>query len=163
MKYVMKEKWLSLGNDFTITDEDKQPRFYVDGRVFSLGDKLSFQDMSGRELAFIRQRLLAWGPTYEIIQNECVVATVRKKIFTLFHCRFSVDVPGPDDLEARGDFFDHEYRFTLHGETVAEVSKKWISWTDSYAIKIAPGVDDVLVLCCAVVIDLACHEQRNNH
>lgn len=159
----MKEKWLSLGNDFTICDEQKEPRYYVDGRVFSLGDKLSFQDMSGRELAFIRQRLLAWGPTYEVTADGKQVATVRKKLFTLFRCKFSVDVPGPDDLEAKGNFFEHEYEFELHGKTVAAVSKKWIALTDSYVIDVTPGTNDVLILCCAVVIDLICHEERHKH
>jgi len=30
-----------------------------DGRAIGLGDRLSFQDMQGRELAFIRQKLLS--------------------------------------------------------------------------------------------------------
>src|SRR3569623_8756 len=77
----------------------------------------------------------------------------KKKLFTLFHCRFSVDVPGPDDLEAKGDFFDHEYEFTLRGQPVAQVSKKWISWTDSYAIRTEPGQNDTLLLAFVVVID----------
>jgi uncharacterized protein YxjI len=159
----MKEKWLSLGNDFTITDQEGQPRFYVDGRVFSSGDKLSFQDMSGQELAFIRQRLLSWGPTYEVSSEGKRVATVRKKLFTLFRCKFFVDVPGPDDLEARGSFFDHEYEFHLRGRPVAQVSKKWIALKDSYAIEVDPQVSDVLILCCAVVIDLICHEKDDKH
>jgi uncharacterized protein YxjI len=162
MRYVMKEKWLALGNDFTITNERKEPLYYVDGRVLSLGNKLSFQDMSGRELAFIRQRLLSWGPTYEVTSEGQLVATVRKKIFTFFHCKFSVDVPGPDDLEARGDFFDHEYQFQLHGRPVAEVSKKWIAWKDTYAIDVSTDANHVLILCCAVVIDLCCHEEQHN-
>lgn len=163
MRYLMKEKWLALGNDFTIFDEAKEPRFYVDGRAFSIGDKLSFQDMQGRELAFIRQRLLSWGPTYEVTQNGKQIATVRKKLFTLFHCKFFVDVPGPDDLEARGDFFDHEYAFHLHGQAVAQVSKKWVALTDSYAIDVAPGIEPVLILSCAVIIDLICHEDGHKH
>ena len=158
----MREKWLALGNDFTIADEQQQPRFFVDGRAFSLGEKLSFQDMSGRELAFIRQRLLSWGPTYEVTQEGQLVATVRKKLFTLFNCKFFVDVPGPDDLEARGNFLEHEYTFSLHGNPVAQVSKKWIAWTDSYFIDVQPSVSDVLILCCAVVIDLVCHEGKND-
>jgi len=58
----MKQKLWSWGDDFTIKDESGLDRFFVDGRAFSLGDKLSFQDMAGNELAFIRQKLLAWGP-----------------------------------------------------------------------------------------------------
>lgn len=158
MRYIMREKLLALGNDFKIADESGVDRFFVDGRAFSLGDKLSFQDMSGNELAFIRQRLLSWGPTYEISKNGSVSATVRKKHFTLFRCKFFVDVPGPDDLEAQGNFLEHEYTFTRGGAAVAQVSKKWIALTDSYVVDVGPQADDVLVLACAVVIDLVCHE-----
>ncbi len=161
MRYRMKEKWLALGDDFDIFDEDGNKRFFVDGRALSIGNKLSFQ-ANGVELAFIRQRLLAWGPTYEILREGQVAATVKKHLFTLFRCRFSVDVPGPDDLEAQGNFTDHEYTFTLRGETVASVSKKWIAWTDSYSIDISPGQDDVLILACVVVIDMICHEGKNH-
>ena len=43
--------------------------FFVGGRAFSIGNKLSFQDLNGHELAFIRQKLLSWGPTYEITRD----------------------------------------------------------------------------------------------
>jgi uncharacterized protein YxjI len=160
MQYVMKEKWLVLGNDFAITDADGREIYYVDGRAFSLGDKLSFQDANRREVAFIRQKLLAWGPTYEITRGGDLVAVVKKKLFTLLRHRFFVDVPGPNDLEAQGNFFDHEYEFTQGGRTVAQVSKRWIALTDSYGIDVAAGMDDVLILACVVVIDLACHEPK---
>jgi LURP-one-related len=62
----MKQKLWAWGDDFVIKDEAGQDRFFVDGKALSLGDKLSFQDMKGNELAFIQQKLLAWGPTYEI-------------------------------------------------------------------------------------------------
>jgi uncharacterized protein YxjI len=158
----MKEKWLALGNDFAITDAGGRAVYYVDGRAFSLGDKLSFQDASRREVAFIRQRLLSWGPTYEISRGDQVVATVKKKLFTLLRHRFFVDVPGPNDLEAKGDFFDHEYEFVQQDRVVATVSKRWIALTDSYGIDVSAGIDDVLILACAVVIDLCCHEKREH-
>jgi uncharacterized protein YxjI len=154
----MKQKWLSWGDDFHIQDEGGGNAFFVDGRALSIGDKLSFQDMRGNELAFISQRLLAWGPTYEVHVGNRLTATVKKKLFTLFHCKFEVDVPGPDDLEAGGDFLDHEYTFSRHGSVVATVSKRWFSWTDTYGIDIADGENDVLILASAVVIDLVCHD-----
>ena len=63
MRYMMKQKLFCWGDDFTIKDEAGTDRFFVDGKAFSLGKQLSFQDMQGQELAFIRQKLLAWGPT----------------------------------------------------------------------------------------------------
>jgi uncharacterized protein YxjI len=126
----------------------------------SLGDKLSFQDMQGNELAFIRQKLLAWGPTYEIYQNSELWAVVKRHLFTLFRCRFTVDVPGPNDLEAEGDFLDREYTFSRSGNVVATVSKQWFSWTDTYGVDVADGEDDVLILASTVVIDMICHGEK---
>ena len=78
MRYVLKQKFWSWGDDFTIKNADGQDAFFVDGKAFSWGDKLSFQDMSGKELAFIRQKLLSWGPTYEIDVHGKLVAVVKK-------------------------------------------------------------------------------------
>jgi len=159
MRYVMKQKFWSWGDDFRIQNADGRDVFFVDGRAFSWGDKLSFQDMERRELAFIRQRLLAWGPTYEIESQGRLVAVVKKKLFTLLRCRFTVDVPGPDDLEAQGSFLDHEYNFTRHDQQVAQVSKRWFALTDTYGVDIAEGEDDLLILATAVVIDMVCHQE----
>ena len=162
MRYVMKQKFWALGDDFCIQDAEGRDVYYVDGRAFSWGDKLSFQDMERRELAFIRQRLLAWGPTYEIESQGRLMAIVKKKFFTLLRCRFTVDVPGPDDLEAQGSFLEREYNFTRHGREVAQVSKRWFAWTDTYGVDIAEGEDDLLILATTVVIDMVCHEEGHN-
>ena len=155
----MKEKLFSWGDDFVIKDEGGNDVFFVDGKAFSFGDKLSFQDMHGTELAFISQKLFSWGPTYEIYRNGNLQATVKKKLFTLFRCVFTVDVPGPNDPFAEGDFFDHEYTFSRNGQTIATVSKKWFSWSDTYGVEVAPDEDDVLLLASTVVIDMTCHEE----
>jgi uncharacterized protein YxjI len=156
----MKQELFSFGDDFFIKDESGRDVFFVDGKAFSFGNQLSFQDLAGNELALIKQRLLSWGPTYEIYGGDQLYAVVKKELFTFFNCRFTVDVPGPDDLEAEGDFLDHEYQFNRGGSAVALVSKQWFSWTDTYGVDIADGEDDVLLLASTVVIDMACHGNR---
>lgn len=157
MRYVMKQKLFSWGDDFTIKNADGADVFFVDGKAFSIGNKLSFQNMQREELAFIQQKLLAWGPTYQIFRNGELAAIVKKELFTLFRCRFTVDVPGPDDLEAAGNFLDMEYTFTRASQAVAEVSKRWFTWSDTYGVDISDGEDDVLILASTVVIDMVCH------
>ena len=154
---MMRERILSWGDDFAITNTAGEDVWYVDGKALSFGDKLSFKDRHGTEVAFIDQKLLSLGPQYEIIRGGKTVAVVKRHLFTLFRARFTVDVPGPDDLEAKGDFLDHEYTFERHGREIARVSKKWFSLSDSYAIDIDEGEDDVLILAAAVVIDLVSH------
>ena len=159
-RYRLAQRWFAFGDDFAVEDEDGREAFFVDGRAFSWGKKLSVEAPRGHEVAFIAQRLLAWGPTYEITRDGVLAAVVKKQLFTFLRCRFAVDVAGPDDLEAVGDFLDHEYELVRGGDVVATVSKAWWSWTDSYGIEVADGEDDVLALCVAVVIDLCCHQPK---
>ena len=112
MIYLMRQKLFSWGDDFVIKDETGQDRFFVDGKAFSLGNQLSFQDSSGTQLAYISQRLLSWGPTYEISRDGQTLATVHKELFTFFNCSFSIEGEGANHLHAEGDFTDHDYVFT---------------------------------------------------
>ena len=157
MRYVMKQKLFAWGDDFTIRNEAGQDIYFVDGKAFSFGDQLSFRDMQGNEVAFIKQKLFNFAKTYEIHRGGQIAAVVKRQLFTLIHHRFTVDVPGPDDLEAKGSFTDHEYTFTRGSRTVATVSKRWFSWTDTYGVDVADGEDDILILASSVVIDMACH------
>jgi len=161
MRYVMRQKVFCLGDDYTIKDDAGRDRFIVDGAAFTITDSTSFRDMGGRELCHIRKRLLSFGPTYEI-ERDGRITTVAKHLFTFFNCRFTVDVPGPNDLEASGNFTDHEYTFVdAGGAAIATVSKRWFTFSDTYGVEIADGQDDVLILAATVVIDLCCHgDQR---
>jgi uncharacterized protein YxjI len=157
MRYVMKQKLFCWGDDFAIKNEAGADVFFVDGKALSFGNKLSFQDMQRNELAFIQQKVISWGPTYEIYRQGALAAVVKKELFTFFKCHFTVDVPGPDDIEAQGDFMDMEYAFSRQGGTVAQVSKRWFTWADTYGVDVSPGQDDVLILASTVVIDMVCH------
>ena len=98
--------------------------------------------------------------SYEIYRDNGLFAVVKKELFTFFHCRFTVDVPGPDDLESKGDFTDHEYEFWRQSGLRATVSKQWFAWSDTYGVEIAEGEDDILILASTVVIDMACHADQ---
>src|SRR5213078_3060094 len=115
MQYVLKQKLVSLGNNFTIKDVDGRDAFQVKGELASLGDKLSFQDLDGNELVYIEQKVFNWVGTYEIWRH-----------------RFTVDVPGPDDLEAVGDFLNFEYIVNRGDHKIATITRQWFRLTDTY-------------------------------
>ena len=154
MRYVLKQKLFSIGGAFYIKSDEGEDVFLVEGKVFSFGHQLSFQDTSGNEIAYIRQKLLSWGPTYEIYRDGQLFAVVKKELFTFFKHVFTVDVPGPDDLVAEGDFLDLEFTFSRSGEIVATVSRQWFSLADTYGVDIVNGEDDVTILASTVVIDM---------
>lgn len=157
----MREKIWSLGDTFTIQDEGGRDVFLVRGRAFSWGDKLSFQDLEGRELAFISQKLLSFKPRYELYRDGALFAEIVKEL-SLFHQRFTLDVPGPNDYSIQGSFWDHEYVFQRGGAEVARVSKSYWSWADSYGVEITEGEDDIAILATCVVIDLVGHDKDDD-
>ncbi len=161
MRYMMKQKFWSLGNDFTIKDEHGQDVLLVDGAAFSWGDKLSLQDMSGNELAHIAQKLLSFKPRYKIFRDGREFAEVVKEI-SWFKSKFTLDVPGPNDYSITGSFWQHEYVFQRGGRDVARVSKEYFRMSDTYGIDIVDGEDDVAILATCVVIDLVCHDEQHD-
>ena len=160
MRYIIREKFFHIGEDSTILNEAGQPVLEVDGKVLSLHDRLIVRDMAGNEVVTIHRRLLALRPTYEISRGGDTLATFRKRFFSPFVDRFTVDIPGPDDLEMTGSLFEHEYTISRAGQVVAAVSKSWFSLTDTYGVDIAPGQDDPLILACVLALDLAEDRER---
>ena len=155
LRYIIREKIFHLGEDSTITNESGQPVFQVDGKVFSLHNTLLVRDLAGNEVATVERQLISLTPTYHITVHGQEIAEVRKKIFSPFIDRYTIDIPGPDDLTIEGSLLEHEYTFR-HGDTVvATVSKAWMSLTATYGVDIAPGENDVLILASILALDLA--------
>jgi uncharacterized protein YxjI len=159
MRYVIRERFFHLGDDFDITDESGNPVLHVDGKVFSLHDRLVLRDPAGREVAEVRRRLVALRPTYTISNGGEKAAEVRKHFFTPFRDRFTIDIPGPNDLEMSGNLLDHEFTVEQGGRNVATVSKRWLSVRDTYAVEVADGADALVILAAVLALDLA-HERE---
>ena len=161
--YLIRERFFRLGEDSDITDEQGRPVIQVDGKVLTLHDRLVLRDPNGQEVAQVPRQLVALRPTYDVSVGGREVAEVRKHLFTPFGDRFTIDLPGPDDLEMTGDLLDHEFTIRRGDQTVATVSKRWFSMRDTYAVDIAPGQDDLLILASVLTLDLAEDRERQQH
>ncbi|MBT0770941.1 LURP-one-related family protein [Kineosporia sp. J2-2] len=160
--YLIKERFFDIGDDFDITDEDGRLVLHVDGKVLSLRGRLVIEDPSGRELASVHRQLVSLRETYTITVGDQKAAEVKKKFFTPFGDRFTIDVPGPDDLEMKGDLFDHEYVVERGGREVANVSKRWLTFRDTYAVRVADGEDHLLILAAVLSLDLAAARKKDD-
>ena len=153
--YVIRERLFGLGEDSDITDEAGRPVLRVDGKVLSLRGRLVLRDAAGREVGQVRRKLAALGPAYEITLGGKDVAEVRRHLFTPFGERFTIDVPGAAGMEISGDLLGHGFTITRDGQRVAAISKRWLSVAAGYAVDVAPGADDVLILAGVLALDLA--------
>jgi uncharacterized protein YxjI len=161
--YLIRERPFRLIDDSDITDEHGQPVLHVTGKIFSLRNRLVLHNPEGQEVAQVQRKLVAIRPTYQISVAGQEAAEVRKHSFTPFGDRFTIDVPGPDDLEMAGDLADHEFTIRRGGQTVATISKRWFSMHDTYAVDVAEGENDVLILASVLALDLAEDQERNQH
>jgi uncharacterized protein YxjI len=158
--YVIRERFFSIGDDFDVLDEHGTKLLRVDGKVFSARNKLVIEDPSGDEVASVHRHLIALRPTYEIRIGGEKAAEVRKRLFTPFRDKFTIDVPGPDDLEMKGNLLDHEYVIEQGGEEVAAVSKRWLTIRDTYAVQVAAGIEPLLIVGAVLALDLAMEREE---
>ena len=110
----------------------------------------------------MHRKLAALRPTYEITIDGKDVAEVRKHLFTPFGESFTIDVHGADGMEIRGDLLSHEFTIDRDGHTVAAISKRWLTATASYAVDVAAGEDDLLILASILALDLAIDAEHDH-
>ena len=159
--YVIREKMFRLAEDSDITDENGQPVLHVEGKIMSLHNRLILHEPAGREVAQVYRKLAALRPTYEITIGGKNVAEVRQHLFSPFHERLTIDTHGQGNLEMTGDLLSHEFTIQRDGHTAATISKRWLSLTASYAVDVAPGENDLLILASVLALDLAIDQQRH--
>ena len=152
-KYRMREKLFAIGDDYWIENEEGERAFKVDGKALRIRDTLVLQDPSGVELFKVQEKKLHIRDTMDIERGGETVAKVKKALITPLRERFSIEVEGGEDMEAKGNIVDHEYKIERGGDRVAEVSKRWFRVRDTYGIEIASGQEDALILAVTVCID----------
>lgn len=162
MRYIIRERFFRLGEDSDITDVQGRRLFFVDGKVLTLHSTLIIREPGGAEVARVERQLIAIRPTYHIKRQGEELAEVRKKLISPFVDRYTIDIPGPDDLSVTGSLLEHEYTIKRGGQVVASVSKRWISLTETYGVDIAPGQDDLVILASVLAMDLAEDRERED-
>ena len=138
--YQMREKMVSIGDDFWIENDRGEKVYKVDGKALRVRQTLIFEDRSGKELAKIQERMLHVKDSMEVEgPGGDQMAMVKKALITPVRERWTVKIKGGPDLEVQGNILDHEYTIGEGREKVAEVSKKWFRVRDTYGVEIEPG------------------------
>ena len=152
-KYQMREKLFAIGDDYWIENDEGERAFKVDGKAMRVRKTLVLEDPSGAELFKVQEKKLHIRDTMDVERGGETVARIKKALITPLRDRFSVEVEGGEDMEAKGNIVDHEYKIERDGDKVAEVSKRWFRVRDTYGIEIAPDQEDALILAVTVCID----------
>jgi uncharacterized protein YxjI len=153
LRYRMREKLFSIGDDFWIETDAGQRAFKVNGKALRIRETFVLESPSGEELFKIQEKRLRICDTMKIERDGDTVATVKKALITPLRDRFAIELEDGGELSAKGNIVDHEYEIERDGNKVAEVSRRWFRIRDTYGVEIAPGENDALILAATVCID----------
>jgi len=157
-RYQMREKMLSIGDDFWIENGAGQKTYKIDGKALRVRKTLKFEDAHGNELCQIQEKMVRVKDSMEVESADGQqLAMVKKALISPIRDRFTVKIKNGPDLEVKGNILDHEYTIGEGRDKVAEISKKWFRIRDSYGVEIEPGQDDIIILAVAVCIDQMAH------
>lgn len=167
---AVQERAISFtGEDFDIRDLDAdEPYCSVRGAMMHLPGKDKMRVfLKGEHVATLDRKLMAITPTYDILRGDTgeKIGWIEKATIALtdtfeFHAECAPHfgpIKPPAAYRLEGDFLDR--RFVMKsdkGETVAKITMDRLIEFDAfdhYQIRIAPGMDPVLVVACACAID----------
>ncbi len=145
----IREKAFSMGPKFFVYDENEQQLYDCEGEIFTLGKRLTMYTMDGQEAAYIEQELWHMMSRYNIFIDGMCIASLHQK-FRWFETECEIEGP---DWTLSGDFMHHDYAIYEDGREVASVRRRWVSWADTYEIRMDDDADEVLVIAIMIIID----------
>lgn len=158
-RFLIRQKVFAFGGEkFDVTDEAERPVYRVEGSFMRLPKSFTITDMEGCEVARIEKKTFSWMPHFSVLVGGAEVACIDRE-FSLFRPKYRIDAQG---LLIRGDWFDLNFAVVRDGETVAEISKRWLSWGDTYEVAVLDDALDVVVLALVVAIDKVKADETNN-
>ena len=158
MELYIKQKVFSFKDHFSVTDDQGNQLYEVQGKTFSFKDQLTLTETNGTNQILIKEKWASWMPRYLIEQDDQVIFEVVKK-FSFFKTNFDIL---PSNWNVEGEIFKHHYRLKDGSKELMFVRKEWLSWGDTYHVTIH---DEQLVLPCLaimIVLDMVLHSNKQN-
>ncbi len=151
MKRYIKQRVFSWRDRFSVLDEQGNLCYYVEGELFSLGKRLHVWNSQGEEVLTIVQRPWRLLLTYQVSIGGNPTGEIRKE-FTILFSKYVWSALG---LTADGKFLGHEYAISRGNRKVADISKAYMSWGDSYELDVVSPGDELAALAMVLAIDCA--------
>lgn len=156
MALCIKEHIFSWKESYDVFDESQKLLYTVRGKVISLGHEIRICDPSGKEVAYIHQKVWSFFDKYEIYLGGTLAGTIKEK-FSFVHPKYSVDFM---DCHIDGDIMGWNYQM-LRGETpIAMMQRKVLSWGNVYYLSCPDPKDELAALALSIAIDCTEHDEE---
>ena len=164
-KYYFKEKFFKITDHYPILDEDGRKAFFVDQKFKFLRYEAAVSDSTDKTIFTINRKLISLLPVYEINFKDSKKKMTIKSNISLF--RKSIDVISESGkINVKGNLWDYEFKAYFKGDLIGEVSKKLLSFTDQYQLKVYEEdfTEELIALCLSLnnIKDMENASSRNN-
>ena len=154
---IIKEKIMSFLDSYDVYDKNGDVIYRIKGSI-SLGHCFKVYNKHDEEVAILKEELLKLLPSFKIIVNDECIGHIKKEL-TFLRPKFNIEFKG---WKVRGNIWEWDYSIYDERNTIAEISKKIISFTDTYTIKVFNDEDELNVLLIVAAIDaIKCSQSGN--
>ncbi|WP_306483191.1 LURP-one-related/scramblase family protein [Anaerococcus sp.] len=165
-KYYFKEKFLKITDHYPILDEDGKKAFFVDQKFKFLGYEAAISDSTDETIFTINRKLISFLPVYEINFKDSKKKMTIKSNISVF--RKSIDIISESGkINVKGNLWDYEFKAYFKGDLIGEVSKKLLSLTDQYQLKVHKEdfTEELIALCISLnnIKDMENASSRNDN
>ncbi len=154
LKLYMPSKLSFVNYKFDLKDEAGNLKYTaISGAQGFTGYRMTLHNLSGKELVLVKQKS---GVTFTAvnfeayINGEFVTDCMQKASFTRYYY-----VLPQLNLKIMGDFIGHKYQvINEQGQILATISKKLMSFGDSYQIDIADSKNELLIIATVFAVEM---------
>ena len=145
----IKQKLFSLGEKFTIKNQQEEDMYYVEGSFMQIPKTFSIMDTKRNEVALITKKVFSFLPKFFVEVNGQEVLTIRKE-FSFFKPRYTIEAA---DIEVEGNWWDMDFQILQRGTMVGRVNKQWFTWGDSYKVQVLEEEAETIIISIVIAID----------
>jgi len=157
-KLYIKQKVFSIGEKFTVTDEDQKPRYFVTGSFMKIPKTFRIEDERGHEVSRITKKVISLLPKFFVEINGQEAIEISKQL-SFFKAKYSISA---EDVTVDGNWWDMDFEVSQKGRKVAEINKRWISWGDTYEITILNEALEELIISLVIAIDCVKQDEADS-
>ncbi len=149
MKLLFRQRLFSWLDSYDIYDEARNTVFTVKG-VLAFKHCFKVYDADGNEVGMIREKVLTFlRPRFDLVIHGVEAGGIVKEI-SLFKPKFTLEFR---NWQVQGDWLEWNYRILSPAGVVAVISKRILSWSDTYEIDVQNADDALDALMVVVAID----------
>jgi len=160
--FYLKQKVFSLTDRYKVFDENQDVIYYVKSKFFSIHRRMTFIDQKTDSVLYnFKRKLFRIMPCYELLDADMNLLAVVKRKISFLKPKVFIEKEGKN-FNIEGNYFAHSFQVFSEAKEVANVTKKWLSWGDSYQITIFDDQNETFYLAMVILIDSMFHDNKNS-